>query len=75
MKFGTDHIDATILTNSASGVIDKKIRISIDANLPYSLPVLREALIIEMRSVGSRESVCNILRREIERQEKEVTTA
>ena len=69
MKFGTDKIDAMILTNSSTGILDKKIRISIDAEIPYSLPVLREALIIESRSVGSRASVCNILRREIARQE------
>lgn len=71
MKFGTYSIDAMVLTNSASGIIDKKIRISVDAEIPYPLEVIKEALAIEARSVGSRACVCNILRREIARQESE----
>lgn len=69
MMFSAVRIAALELITSSAGIVEKKIRISIDAEIPFSMPVLREALIIESRSVGSRSGVCNIIRREIARQE------
>lgn len=68
--FSSTRIKALQLTGTSAGVLEKQIAESVQKNNPINVVVLREALIIESRSVGSRASVCNILRREIKRQEE-----
>jgi hypothetical protein len=69
IRFSEVRIKALQLTGTSAGVLEKQIADSVVNNNPISMSVLRESLAIESRSVGSRSGVCNILRREMARQE------
>lgn len=64
------YLAALMLIGGSGGDVDRRIRAARADHQPLELDVLKQALAIESRSVGSRIVVRNLLSREIQKQEE-----